>query len=185
MNYNDPYLAEQGFGVTDAVLDALSKAGYDKQTAQKVIIQSSNSSVLMKFKGKANYQLVYEVDEDIGGAQISTIDDIKRFASAVVISKDSVFPENSAFLVGTTDVYKGYKLLISLYLFKPSVMSLHLKHETSSLMQPLRSIPSTREPTEADVVEPPLPPVAAKTPTSTPSGTTSAPRSSPNGQPKQ
>ena len=37
--------------------------------------------------------------------------------------------------------------------------------------------------TEADVVEPPLPPVAAKTPTSSPSGTAAAP-TSPNGQPK-
>ncbi|KAK8986426.1 hypothetical protein V6N11_009986 [Hibiscus sabdariffa] len=36
---------------------------------------------------------------------------------------------------------------------------------------------------EADVVEPHLPHVAAKTPTSTPSGTASAPRS-PNGQPR-
>ncbi|KAK8508630.1 hypothetical protein V6N12_032627 [Hibiscus sabdariffa] len=86
------------------------------------------------------------------------------------------------------------------------VMSLQLKHGTSSLMQPLRSIPSTQEPvlmvslqifqrrlidtgvsayrlTEVDVVEPPLPSVAAKTPTSTPFGTASAPRS-PNGQPR-
>ncbi|OMO83637.1 Glycoside hydrolase, family 28 [Corchorus capsularis] len=99
-----PYLAEQGFGVTDAVLDALSKAGYDTTPAPQVMIQSSNSSVLMKFKGKSNYKLVYKVDEDIGGAQLASIDDIKRFASAVVISKDSVFPENSAFLTGVTDV---------------------------------------------------------------------------------
>ncbi|TYH87126.1 hypothetical protein ES332_D01G094500v1 [Gossypium tomentosum] len=101
---NAAYLAKQGFGVTDAVLKALNEAGYDKQTTQKVMIQSSSSSVLMKFKGKTNYQLVYKIDEDIGGAQSSTIDDIKRFASAVVISKDSVFPENSAFLAGATDV---------------------------------------------------------------------------------
>ncbi|PPD79074.1 hypothetical protein GOBAR_DD23985 [Gossypium barbadense] len=101
---NAAYLAKQGFGVTDAVLKALNEAGYDKQTTQKVMIQSSSSSVLMKFKGKTNYQLVYKIDEDIGGAQSSTIDDIKRFASAVVISKDSVFPENSAFLARATDV---------------------------------------------------------------------------------
>lgn len=68
------------------------------------MIQSSNSSVLMKVKSKTNYQLVYDVDEDIGGADSATIDDIKRFASAVVISKDSVFPENQAFLSGVTDV---------------------------------------------------------------------------------
>ncbi|MBA0864675.1 hypothetical protein Goshw_005077, partial [Gossypium schwendimanii] len=106
---NAPFLLEQGFAVTDAVLDALSKAGYGNKTDQKVMIQSSSSSVLMKFKNQTNYDLVYKVDEDIGGAQSSTIDDIKRFASAVVISKDSVFPENSAFITSATNVVPRLK----------------------------------------------------------------------------
>ncbi|KAE8723549.1 Glycerophosphodiester phosphodiesterase GDPDL4 [Hibiscus syriacus] len=101
---NAAFLAEQGLGVTDAVIDALSKAGYNNQTALKVMIQSSNSSVLMKFKSQTNYDLVYKIDEDIGGTQNSTIDDIKRFATAVVISKDSVFPINSLFTTSTTNV---------------------------------------------------------------------------------
>ncbi|KAK8527154.1 hypothetical protein V6N13_085008 [Hibiscus sabdariffa] len=239
---NAPYLAEQGFGVTDAVLNALSKAGYDKQTAQKVMIQSSNSSVLMKFKGKANYQLVYKVDEDIGGAQSSTIEDIRRFASAVVISKDSVFPENSAFLAGTTDVVQRLQAAnLSVFVqtfsneftaqawdfFSDATIEinsfyagagingvitdfpktsdryrrnrcLNRGNKTPGYMTPVQPgsllqlvtteyLPPAEAPnpylTEADVVEPPLPPVAAKTPTSTPSGTASAPRS-PNGQPK-
>ncbi|KAE8654202.1 Glycerophosphodiester phosphodiesterase GDPDL3 [Hibiscus syriacus] len=240
---NAPYLAKQGFGVTDAVLDALSKAGYDKQTAQKVMIQSSNSCVLMKFKGKANYQLVYKVDEDIGGAQSSTIDDIKRFASAVVISKDSVFPENSAFLAGTTDVVQRLQaanLSVLVQTFSNEFTSqawdffsdatveintfyrgagingvitdfpktsdryrknrcLRRGNKTPNYMNPVEPggllqlvtsayLPPAEAPnpylTEADVVEAPLPPVVAKTPTSTPSGTASSPRSSPNGQPK-
>ncbi|KAK8622964.1 hypothetical protein V6N13_117861 [Hibiscus sabdariffa] len=239
---NAPYLAEQGFGVTDAVLNALSKAGYDKQTAQKVMIQSSNSSVLMKFKGKANYQLVYKVDEDIGGAQSSTIEDIRRFASAVVISKDSVFPVNSAFLAGATDVVQRLQAAnLSVFVqtfsneftaqawdfFSDATVEinsfyagagingvitdfpkssdryrrnrcLNRGNKTPGYMTPVQPgsllqlvtseyLPPAEAPnpylTEADVVEPPLPPVAAKTPTSTPSGTASAPRS-PNGQPK-
>ncbi|KAB2033011.1 hypothetical protein ES319_D05G418200v1 [Gossypium barbadense] len=106
---NAPFLLEQGFAVTNAVLDALSKAGYGNKTDQKVMIQSSSSSVLMKFKSQTNYDLVYKVDEDIGGAQSSTIDDIKSFASAVVISKDSVFPENSAFITSATNVVPRLK----------------------------------------------------------------------------
>ncbi|GMJ10380.1 SHV3-like 1, Glycerophosphodiester phosphodiesterase (GDPD) like 4, glycerophosphodiesterase-like 1 [Hibiscus trionum] len=239
---NALFLTEQGFGVTDAVLNALSEAGYDKQTAQKVMIQSSNSSVLTKFKGKANYQLVYKVDEDIGGAQSSTIDDIKRFASAVVISKDSVFPEHSAFLAGTTDVVRRLQaanLSVFVQTFSNEFTSqswdffsdatveintfyggagingvitdfpktsdryrknrcLRRGNKTPNYMIPVQPgslldlitpeyLPPAEAPnpylTEADVVEPPLPPVAAKTPTSTPSGTASAPRS-PNGQPK-
>ncbi|TYI85327.1 hypothetical protein E1A91_D05G432900v1 [Gossypium mustelinum] len=106
---NAPFLLEQGFAVTNAVLDALSKAGYGNKTDQKVMIQSSSSSVLMKFKSQTNYDLVYKIDEDIGGAQSSTIDDIKSFASAVVISKDSVFPENSAFITSATNVVPRLK----------------------------------------------------------------------------
>ncbi|PPS13728.1 hypothetical protein GOBAR_AA06848 [Gossypium barbadense] len=106
---NAPFLLEQGFAITDAVLDALTKAGYGNKTDQKVMIQSSSSSVLMKFKSQTNYDLVYKVDEDIGGAQSSTIDDIKRFASAVVISKDSVFPETSAFITSATNVVPRLK----------------------------------------------------------------------------
>ncbi|KAM7498949.1 hypothetical protein LguiA_023363 [Lonicera macranthoides] len=102
---NAAYLAEeQGLGVTDAVLDALDKAGFNNQTAKKVMIESTNSSVLMKFKEKSNYERVYEVDENIRDALNSTIMDIKKFANSVVISKASVFPRNIGFLTGVTDV---------------------------------------------------------------------------------
>ncbi|KAL9272956.1 Glycerophosphodiester phosphodiesterase GDPDL3-like protein [Drosera capensis] len=57
---NALYLAEvQGLGVTDAVLNALQKAGYSNKTAKKVLIQSYDRSVLEKFKGK-NYELVWD-----------------------------------------------------------------------------------------------------------------------------
>ena len=62
----------------------------------------------MNFKGKTNYKLVYRIDEDIGGAESGTIDDIKRFASAVVISKDSIFPENTAFVTGVTEIGRAH-----------------------------------------------------------------------------
>ncbi|XP_022753067.1 glycerophosphodiester phosphodiesterase GDPDL3-like isoform X2 [Durio zibethinus] len=239
---NAPYLSEQGFGVTDAVLNALSKAGYDEQTAQTVMIQSSNSSVLKKFKGKTNYKLVYKVDEDIGGAPSGTIDDIKRLASAVVISKDSVFPKNAAFLTGVTNVVprlQAANLSVFVQTFSNEFTSqawdffsdatveinsfymgagingvitdfpktsdryrrnrcLNRGSKIPGYMSPVQPgglwllitlpyLPPAEAPnpylTEGDVVEPPLPPVAAKTPTSNLSGAATAP-TSPNGQPK-
>ena len=84
--------------MTDAVIDALSKAGYDKPGAQKVMIQSTNSSVLLKFKEKTNYELVYKVDKTIGDAVDSAVQDIKSSAGSVVINKDSVFPQDVLFL---------------------------------------------------------------------------------------
>lgn len=99
------YLAEKrDLSVIDAVLSALTKAGFDNQTTPRVLIQSSNSSVLTKFKGKQNYELVYNIDERIGDVDDSSLEDIKKFAQSVVVDKDSVFPENNLFLTGVTDV---------------------------------------------------------------------------------
>lgn len=100
---NAAYLAKQGLGVTGAVLDALSKAGYNNQTAKKVMIQSSDSSVLEEFK-KSRYEPVYYVDNDISDIQNSTLLEIKTFAKSVVLTKSSVFPSDDAFVIGQTDV---------------------------------------------------------------------------------
>ncbi|XP_074320185.1 glycerophosphodiester phosphodiesterase GDPDL3-like [Silene latifolia] len=101
---NAKYLAaNQSLSVTDAVLGALEKAGYNGTTAKKVMIQSSNSAVLKALKGK-KYELVYEVDEAIRDAPNDTIADIKTFADSVVVNKESVYPTNTGFLLGLTDV---------------------------------------------------------------------------------
>jgi glycerophosphoryl diester phosphodiesterase len=102
---NAAYLAEkQGLSVTDVVIDALSKAGYDKPGSQKVYIQSTNSSVLLKFKEKTKYELVYQIDEGVGDATNAAAEDIKTFASSVVVNKDSVFPRNAGFATTQTNI---------------------------------------------------------------------------------
>lgn len=119
------YLAGKGLGVIDAVLDALKQAGYD-QTPQKVMIQSTDSSVLVEFKEKSKYQLVYEVDETIRDAVDSAIEDIKKFADHVVVAKRSVFPQNSAFLTGQTKVVErlqSSKLPVYVQLFSNEFIS--------------------------------------------------------------
>ena len=68
------------------------------------MIESTNSSVLMKFRDESNYELVYRIEEDIQDAQDAALKDIKDFANSVVISKASVFPESSSFLSGVTNV---------------------------------------------------------------------------------
>lgn len=101
------YLAEdQSLSVTDAVLNALSKAGFDNLTTPKVMIQSSNSSVLLKFKEKSHYELVYKIDENIRSIDDVSMEDIKGFAHSVVVSKATVFPDTQLFLKGSTDVVK-------------------------------------------------------------------------------
>lgn len=107
---NAAYLAEkQGLAVIDAVLDALSKAGNNNQTAKKIMVTSSESAVLNKFKNSRNYELVYVIDEDIRDVTNSTILEIKKFASSVVITKKSVFPIDKAFLTLQTDVVSKFQ----------------------------------------------------------------------------
>ncbi|KAJ6423760.1 hypothetical protein OIU84_024686 [Salix udensis] len=107
---NAAYLIEkEGLNVTTKVLDVLSKAGYDNQTSMKVMIESTNSSVLMKFKDKKKYERVYRIEEDIRDAQDAAMKDIKGFADSVVISKASVFPLSGSFLTDGTDVVTKLK----------------------------------------------------------------------------
>jgi len=92
-----------GFGVVDAVIKALDDSGYSKQTTQKVMIQSTNSSVLVKFKQETKYDLVYMIEEDVRDAAPSSLADIKKFASAVSVSTKSIFPTTNQFLTNQTN----------------------------------------------------------------------------------
>lgn len=99
--------AELGFDMVDAVIKALDDSGYNKQTAQKVMIQSTNSSVLVKFKQQTKYDLVYMINEDVSDAAPSSLAGIKKFADAVSVETSSVFPENRHFTSHQTDLVES------------------------------------------------------------------------------
>ncbi|XAR67403.1 Glycerophosphodiester phosphodiesterase [Bertholletia excelsa] len=95
------YLAKrERLDVIKAVLDTLNSS----QIVKNVMIQSANSSVLRKLKEESHYQLVYNVDENIRSADNLSIEEIQKFANAVVVSKPSVFPDNEGFITSMTDV---------------------------------------------------------------------------------
>ncbi|KAM3387580.1 hypothetical protein ACQJBY_010429 [Aegilops geniculata] len=102
------FLAEElGFDMVDAVIKALDDSGYNKQTAQKVMIQSTNSSVLVKLKQQTKYDLVYMINEDVSDAAPSSLAGIKKFAGAVSVETSSVFPENRHFTSHQTDLVES------------------------------------------------------------------------------
>lgn len=109
---------ELGFDMVDKVIKALDDAGYHDQTAQKVMVQSTDSSVLEKFKEQTKYDLVYMVNKKVGDAASSSLVDIKRFASAVSVDTGSVFPETHYFTVYETNLVQTLQTAgLSVYVY--------------------------------------------------------------------
>ncbi|KAK1404995.1 Glycerophosphodiester phosphodiesterase [Heracleum sosnowskyi] len=189
------FLAEQGLDVTDAVLDALSKNGYDNQKVKRVMIQSSDSAVLIKIKEKRNFEFVYEVDEIIRDVLNSTMLDIKKLADSVVID---AHVELNSFVVGadidgvitdfpkTANLYRrnrclglGEKAPIYMSPVAPgSLVTVVLPQPPAEAPSPILSV--------SDVLEPPLPSVAPTSSIVENKNATAAlpPASQPNGQSK-
>ncbi|XP_019086401.1 PREDICTED: glycerophosphodiester phosphodiesterase GDPDL3 [Camelina sativa] len=237
---NAAYLREeQGLDVVKAVLDTLTQTGYSNSTTKKVMIQSTNSSVLVDFKKQSQYETVYKIEENIRDILDSAIEDIKKFANVVVIQKLSVFRIAQSFITRQTNVveklqksqlpvyvelfqnefvsqpydfFSDATVEINSYITGPGIngtitefpftaarykrnLCLASK-ENIPYMAPVQpgelltlvsstSLPPAQAPTQvftdADVIEPPLPPVTAKSPTSTP-GTPSTNAQAPSGQ---
>ncbi|XP_010443178.1 PREDICTED: glycerophosphodiester phosphodiesterase GDPDL4 [Camelina sativa] len=238
---NASYLREkQGLDSVKAALDSLTEAGYsNKATTRRVMIQSTNSSVLVDFKKQSRYETVYKVEEAIRDILDSAIEDIKKFADAIVITKTSVFPSTASFTTGQTNlVERLQKLKLPVYVdvfqnefvsqpydfFSDATVEIN-SHVTGAgidgaitefpltaarykrntcltrkdpppYMIPVQpgglltivspaSLPPAEAPnpvfTDADVIEPPLPPVTARAPTTT-TGPQTTGEKAPNGQ---
>ncbi|XP_048604142.1 glycerophosphodiester phosphodiesterase GDPDL1 isoform X3 [Brassica napus] len=126
---NAVYLREKkGLDLAKAVLDTLTEAGYSNGTTTKrVMIQSTNSSVLVDIKKQSKYETVYKVEKPIDDISDSAIEDIKKFADAVVIIKPSVLPlSDDSFVTGKTNVVERLqksKLLIYVELLQNEFVS--------------------------------------------------------------
>ncbi|XP_006300773.2 glycerophosphodiester phosphodiesterase GDPDL1 [Capsella rubella] len=224
---NAAYLREnQGLDVIKAVLDTLTDTGFKDSTTTKVMIQSTNSSVLVDFKKQSKYETVYKIEETISEILDYGTEEIKKFADAVVINKDSVFLQSESFVTGQTNVVERlHKSQLPVYVelfqnefvsqpydfFTDATVEINsyingagingtitefpftaarykrnrclARKDTPPYMLPIKPgsllgvanrylLPPAEAPslifTDADVSEPPLPPVTAKSPTSTP-----------------
>ncbi|KAL0785154.1 hypothetical protein Bca101_001400 [Brassica carinata] len=220
------YLREkQGLDVVKAVLDTLKESGYSNAT-KRVMIQSSNSSVLVDIKKQSRYETVYQVEETIRDIQDSAIQDIKKFADAVVVGRYSLYPVSASFITGQTNLVERlqkFKLPVYVETFRNEFVSqaydffsdatveinTHVtgagvsgtitefpltaarykrnrcvaRKDTPVYMIPVPPaglleivsptfLPPAEAPnpvfTDADITEPPLPPVTAKAPTTSP-----------------
>ncbi|XP_052177321.1 glycerophosphodiester phosphodiesterase GDPDL3-like isoform X1 [Diospyros lotus] len=121
------YLAEkQGLSVIDAVLDALKNASHNNDTVKKVMIQSTDSAVLIKLREKSNYEFVYKVPDAIRDADNLTITEIKKFANSVVVRKGSVFSFRGDFINSIKDVVsklQAFNLSVYVGIFRNEFVS--------------------------------------------------------------
>jgi len=99
-----PYLATRGLGLVDAVSGALVNASYDKESKQKVFIESDDSSVLSAFKKFPTFKRVLTIDPIISDASKPSVDDIREFADVVMVTRGSLVKVNGFFLTGFTDL---------------------------------------------------------------------------------
>ncbi|CAK9186264.1 unnamed protein product [Ilex paraguariensis] len=90
---NAAFLAsKKGLSITDAVTTALSN-----DTLDKVLIQSDDSSVLSKFKDASTYQRVLTIKEQISDAPKQVAEEVKKYADAVSVTRNSIVRDNSVF----------------------------------------------------------------------------------------
>ncbi|KAI6682437.1 hypothetical protein NL676_036318 [Syzygium grande] len=102
---NAAYLAsKKGLGIVDAVSKALSNATFDKQSTQQVLIQSDDSSVLSQFKNVSTYKRVLTIEEKISDAPKQPVEQLKKYADAITITRPSIMPVSNSFLLGNTSV---------------------------------------------------------------------------------
>lgn len=110
----------RNLSIVEPVISALNKSGYNNMT-DRILIQSDDSAVLMKFKQLTKFKLVYAVEETYVDIPDSTIKKIKAFSDAVVIRRDTVFPSSSSYLLGVTDTVErmhNYNMSVFIFLLR-------------------------------------------------------------------
>lgn len=108
--------SNKGLSIADAVATALSNATFDKQSTQKVLIQSDDSAVLSKFSNVPSYEKVLRIEEEVSGILTATVDELKKFAGAVNLRRTSIIPSLNSFTTASTPIVEEmHKANISVY----------------------------------------------------------------------
>ena len=106
---NAPYLAtSKSLDIVEAVSSALTNASFDKQSLQRVLIQSDDSSVLLKFKDIPAYERVLYLDPSINGASDQVIQEVKKYADAVFVHRDAIMIISDNFAFNFTNTVPAF-----------------------------------------------------------------------------
>ncbi|XP_062078342.1 glycerophosphodiester phosphodiesterase GDPDL7 [Humulus lupulus] len=136
---NAAYIAShKSLDIVVKVATALTNATFDKQSTQKVLIQSDDTSVLSKFKGVPAYKRVLKIKEKIGDAPKASVDEIKKYADGVTIPRSSIVKVNDFFTVGFTNVVKemhAANLTVYVYQLRNEYVSLAFDYFSDPIVE--------------------------------------------------
>lgn len=76
---------------------------------KKVLIQSDDTSVLSKFHNVTAYQRLFYLRKEIGDAPAKSIEEIKKFANAINVPKQSIVPIHLGLAKAATQLQTNYK----------------------------------------------------------------------------
>ncbi|KAI9125605.1 hypothetical protein K1719_003023 [Acacia pycnantha] len=136
---NAAYLASnKGLDIVGSVSAALSNATLDKNSTKQVLIQSSDTAVLAKFKDNPSYKKVYLIEDVIGDVPKQTVDEIKKYADTVNLPKTSIIRVSNFFTTDITNVVREMKaanLTVFAHLMKNEYSTLPFDYVADPLLE--------------------------------------------------
>ncbi|KAH9306372.1 hypothetical protein KI387_010776, partial [Taxus chinensis] len=120
-------ISDRNLDVTNATLSALNMSGYDK-IADRIRIQSDDSAVLLQFKQRTKFKLIYKVDENNMPISNAAIGEIKTLSETVSLSRGVIFPLAEDFFLS-----QASNVVSRFHLHNISVFVYTLKNEFPSL----------------------------------------------------
>ncbi|PKI38950.1 hypothetical protein CRG98_040658 [Punica granatum] len=99
----DPQNKNKGKFVT---LNDFLELAKTKAATQQVFIESDDTSVLTQFKNVTTYRRLLTIKEKISDAPPASVDEVKKYADGVVVTRSSLIPTSNSFLMGNTSVIK-------------------------------------------------------------------------------
>jgi glycerophosphoryl diester phosphodiesterase len=110
VNQNVVFIQEKlEIDMISSVTTAVMGAGYGNQTSLQVNILSTDSAVLTKLRQDTKYKLVYKIATNFRDASTASVAEIRRFADAVAINKESVYPEDRHFITNETKILNRFQ----------------------------------------------------------------------------
>ncbi|XP_047938373.1 glycerophosphodiester phosphodiesterase GDPDL6-like [Salvia hispanica] len=106
---NAAFLAgKKSLDIVGTVSSALSNSKFDKQTLQKVLVESDDTSVLDHFRNVPAYERVLYIKDAIGSVADQAVKEVKEHADAVHLRRNSIMVAENSFIANFTETIPAF-----------------------------------------------------------------------------